>query len=61
MSKKMERKICQHCTNSIYIGEGDYYCDEEECIVLTDFLFPTENFLKCKGERFESDDQNETP
>lgn len=53
---KKRRRNCHHCANCIYIGEGDFYCDQKECIVLTDFTSPTEDYFKCKGERWERND-----
>lgn len=53
---KKKRRNCNHCANRIYIGDGNFYCTEKECMVLTDFTNPTENFFKCKGERWESND-----
>lgn len=53
MSKKDKKPCCENCANCIYICEGDYYCDEEEVIVLYDFSTPTKHYLKCNGEKFE--------
>lgn len=62
MSKKRKSKRqikdCQNCANCIYICEGDYYCDEANAIILTDFTNPTEHYFKCKGERWESEEAN---
>lgn len=53
---KKQRRNCQNCANCLYICEGDYYCNEKDCIVLTDFTSPTEDYFKCKGERWEAND-----
>ena len=50
---------CHTCANSLYIGEGDYYCDQVDEIVLTDFAEPTEHYLACKGNKYEADDEEE--
>lgn len=56
MKSKKAHKNCQGCANCVYICEGDYYCNEEDCIILTDFTNPTEDYFKCNGERWESND-----
>ena len=49
----MSNAGCESCSHCIYICEGDYYCDEEGCIVLTDHATPTDEYLQCDGEKFE--------
>lgn len=46
---------CLNCSNCIPIGEGDHICNEcgEPVIVLRDYA-PTEDYLKCGGEYFET-------
>lgn len=43
--------LCPDCT---YIGDGDYLCDcdkfDEAKIVLTDFSFPTSDYMRCKKD-----------
>lgn len=47
----MDRKhteSCLECENCIYIGEGDYICDELHEIVIEDFGQPTVNRMLCR-------------
>lgn len=55
MTKKQsqENAMCEVCGNCIPIGDGDHYCaDGMQEVVLVDYR-PTENYLWCKGKRFE--------
>lgn len=59
--KKHKRRqyCCENCPDCLYIGEGDYLCDndrlDEPAIVLTEFSSPTTDYLRCrknnKGEQ----------
>ena len=42
-------KRCENCQHCEYIGEGDYYCDCTQSIVITDFTDSTEDYLGCHG------------
>lgn len=46
-----DKKICQHCEHCLAIGEGDFYCDEEDVVVISDYT-PLENYLYCNGKNF---------
>lgn len=39
MAKKNKQipSTCEHCTHCTYIGEGDFYCDLKEELVIVDF------------------------
>lgn len=39
---------CTHCTDCIYLGEGDFLCRRNRKIILTDFTMPTKAFGNCK-------------
>ena len=39
-------KCCDTCDNCVYIGEGDYFCDENMVIVKEDHV-PNENYNYC--------------
>jgi len=41
-------KICATCDNCIYIGEGDYICDDTKDIVMEDHT-PNDNYFHCGG------------
>lgn len=43
---------CHECEHCEYVGEGDYVCDQDYSIVLTDWNTPTEDYLHCEGEDF---------
>lgn len=45
-------KTCDpsECDDCIYIGEGDFYCQNEQEIVISDFV-PTDEYLCCLGEK----------
>lgn len=48
--KEMKRiNTCLECDNCIYIGEGDYICDDLHEIVIDDFGHPTANWMACKA------------
>lgn len=40
---------CFECENCIYVGEGDYFCDNIMEFVIEDWL-PSEYFGGCKNE-----------
>lgn len=40
---------CFECENCIYIGEGDYFCDNIMDFVIEDWL-PSESFGGCNNE-----------
>lgn len=44
-------ECCDTCAFCLYIGEGDYLCDELECIVKEDFS-PNDNYFCCGGEAY---------
>ena len=58
MSKKRKVKCCdpEMCDNCMYIGEGDFFCDRYETIVVDEWS-PTEDYLICMQRR--KDDVNE--
>ncbi len=45
---------CFNCGNCMYLGDGDYLCDAETAIVVSDFI-PSEDFLCCGGKRYVED------
>ena len=51
ISKKKKKRFCDPavCDSCIYIGEGDFICDETMEVVVSDWK-PTDKFLKCKEE-----------
>lgn len=42
---------CYNCEHCIYIGEGDYICDENNEIVIEDWM-PTDDYVWCNGKSF---------
>lgn len=57
MSKKKRKhpennRICHNCSKCLYIGEGDYICEDSNDIVISGWQ-PTECFCSCKGKGFE--------
>lgn len=46
------KKICDpaECDSCLYIGEGDFLCDEYQEIVVSDFE-PTDSYLICEEEK----------
>lgn len=42
---------CHNCEHCIYIGEGDYICDENNEIVIEDWM-PTDDYFWCNGKSF---------
>lgn len=44
-------KCCERCENCIPIGEGDYYCDVTEKIVI-DKSEPSDSYMCCKSLSF---------
>lgn len=59
---EMENKSCVKCENCIYIGEGDFLCDQILEIVLEDWCVPTgfhcENNAKRKRRSIENHNPN---
>ena len=49
---KHENKDCIDCANCIYICEGDYWCNEENIIVMEEHS-PSDNYNYCNGRSFE--------
>ena len=50
---QISEKGCHNCANCTYVGEGDYFCDEETpSIVITGFSVPTGKYLICNGRRW---------
>lgn len=49
--KVRTKKTCDPalCDNCVYIGEGDFLCDEHQEIVVSDWM-PTEFYLMCDME-----------
>ena len=47
-------KTCEQCINCMYAEHGDMYCDLIMPVkwVYEDFC-PTEDYMWCKGKRFE--------
>ena len=47
-------KTCEQCINCMYLEHGDMYCNEHENLELVyDEFCPTENYMWCKGKKFE--------
>lgn len=36
--KKEKVLSCEKCSHCVYIGEGDFYCDFKEILVIIDFI-----------------------
>jgi len=56
MKKRKQHKderCCHLCDHCIYIGDGDYICDESNDIVIADWE-PTDDYFSCLGKSFES-------
>ena len=51
-SKSKPKKFCDPavCDCCLYIGEGDFLCDEHMEIVVSDWV-PTENYQMCQVQR----------
>lgn len=49
------KSSCLVCSNCIPIGEGDHICNEcgEPVVVLSEYE-PTDDYLKCGGDKFET-------
>lgn len=45
-------KFCMSCENCQYVGEGDYYCDNIQEVVITDHVEFTEHHFGCKGKYY---------
>lgn len=40
---------CFGCENAVYIGEGDWFCDVAEALVITEHSVPTEHYrISCQ-------------
>ncbi len=50
--KSRPKKFCDPavCDCCLYVGEGDFLCDEHMEIVVSDWV-PTENYLMCQTQR----------
>lgn len=48
-------RYCENCVYCNYIGEGDYYCDMIQEIVITDFNESTDDYRGCGGKHFMED------
>ena len=47
-------RTCEQCINCMYLENGDMYCNEHEIFELVYEEFsPTENYMWCKGKKFE--------
>lgn len=47
-------KTCENCINCMYLESGDMFCDEHDNFALVyDEFCPTENYMWCKGKKFE--------
>lgn len=48
--RRRDDRICDpdSCDCCLYIGEGDFLCDNHQVIVISDWE-PTEDYLTCKG------------
>lgn len=51
-ARNRRKKVCDPgmCDGCLYIGEGDFLCDEYQTIVVSDWE-PTEDYLICKEGR----------
>lgn len=45
-SKTPVPKCCHNCANCIYLGEGDYFCSENDVIVMEEHC-PNDNYNYC--------------
>lgn len=36
--KKEKVLSCEKCSHCVYIGEGDFFCELKEVLVITDFI-----------------------
>lgn len=43
---------CETCAYCIYVGEGDFICDEFGWLIKEDFS-PTDDYFCCNGKNFE--------
>lgn len=55
--EELEKEICnsetcETCEHCIYIGDGDFLCDECNCIVKEDFS-PNDDYFCCGGKCYE--------
>ena len=48
VKQKLKKPVtCEHCENCIYLGDGDFLCDELERLVIEDWNpveFPCEDY-----------------
>ena len=53
-NKSKAKKVCDPsvCDCCLYVGEGDFLCDEHMEIVVSDWK-PTENYLMCQAQNTE--------
>jgi len=59
VKKKKCPKICNTCVNCVYIGEGDFICDYEEPVLIMEDFTPSDDFMYCNGENYESEEDYE--
>lgn len=53
-NKNKTVKTCENCICCMYLEHGDMYCDEHEDFALVyDEFCPTEDYMWCKGKKFE--------
>lgn len=53
-NKNKTVKTCENCICCMYLEHGDMYCDEHENFALVyDEFCPTEDYMWCKGKKFE--------
>lgn len=43
---------CFDCDNANYICEGDFLCDIDDTVVISDWV-PTKDYFKCSGRHYE--------
>lgn len=43
---------CETCVRCLYVGEGDFICDELGCLIKEDFS-PNDDYFCCGGKNFE--------
>lgn len=53
--RQYQEPSCLVCSNCILIGEGDHICNEcgEPVVVISEYA-PTNDYLKCGGDKFET-------
>lgn len=46
------KRNCFNCDHAEYVGEGAYWCDVCDKIVITDFADVTDHFYACDGNSY---------